>query len=626
MKKKIILTLVLSVLAMLVLCAAAFADETCTMCGKGKVTGTAYNEYGCNIECDNCHAKGGYIHIHGVRCKYCGTIQRECTYKYISNENGTHTYKCINNYLEGCQDKTETVSACSGGEVVCGNRLVCDKCSNEYGEEAEHDWSTWDGENGEHSRVCLRRRCNAFEEGFCSGGEANCVSPAMCKDCGEEYLPVDADKHNFSQWTTNGNNTHTRDCLNGCNKSETADCSGGEATCIDFAICVDCKFEYGEISTTNHGEFIDWAPYDNDYHWRYCSDCGREDSYLYEEHTGGEATCIDFAVCDVCKATYGDVDTDNHGEFIDWEQYDNDYHLRYCSDCGREDSYLYEEHTGGTVNCVSFAICDVCYCEYGEIDPDAHNLKSMRVDDTETHITVCLNNCEYFRTENCSGGKATCVAPANCAGCGEAYGEIAGENGHDYKKKTVEGSCTTGGYIKYTCKHCGDSYTEKAKASGLHWFDLWTSNGDGTHSAPCKREGCEYTGKTECASCEVTIGENTFSVCPVCGGANFAAIEGAEITGENLPIGEAIVYGAEKPFEGVLYAFTAAYEYSGKVEEFNSAVSVSLPVAVEGEFRLVRVEEGMQVEIPYTLEEGMLTFETESAGLFMIVPVAETAA
>ena len=98
----------------------------------------------------------------------------------------------------------------------------------------------------------------------------------------------------------------------------------------------------------------------------------------------------------------------------------------------------------------------------------------------------------------------------------------------------------------------------------------------------------------------------------------------AEITGENLPIGEAVIRGAEMPFEGALYAFTAAYEYSGKAEEFIEAVTVSLPVAIEGEFRLLRADEA-QTEIPFTMEEGVLTFETETAGLFIIVPAAEEA-
>ena len=40
------------------------------------------------------------------------------------------------------------------------------------------------------------------------------------------------DGHTFGEWTSNGDGTHTRQCtVDGCNGSETNDCSGGKATC-----------------------------------------------------------------------------------------------------------------------------------------------------------------------------------------------------------------------------------------------------------------------------------------------------------------------------------------------------------------------------------------------------------
>ena len=513
MKKKIIITLVLSVLAMLILCAAAFAVDYCSICEENGKTGicipTFSAEFGCGFKCDNCGASGSAMHEHGVTCEVCDA-----------------TFNC-----------------------------------------------------------------------------------------------------NFSQWTTNGNGTHTRECIsNRCSKSETADCTGGTATCMELAVCKDCEGYYGEVSTTNHGEFTEWAGYNSEYHYRYCTLCGDPDTYEYESHTGGTATCISFATCDVCGDEYGDVSTTNHGEFTEWAGYDSKYHYRYCKDCARPETYEYEKHTGGTATCTDYPICDVCKSEYGELDFDNHDLESTRIEGTETHKTVCLYGCSYDEIEDCFGGKATCVSPAVCAGCGETYGEADSENGHEYKKKVVEGTCTSKGYIEYACKYCGDSYTEPAKTANLHWFDLWTSNGDGTHSAACKRVGCDHISNNKCESYEVTIGENTYSVCPVCGDGVFEVVEGALIEGEKLPKGEAIIRGAANPFEGALYAFTAGYEYSGDMEAFTEAVKVSLPVSVEGEFKLMLAGEEALTEIAYTVEEGILSFETETAGLFIIVPVVEEAA
>ena len=322
--------------------------------------------------------------------------------------------------------------------------------------------------------------------------------------------------------------------------------------------------------------------------------------------------------------SYGNVSTTNHGEFVNWFPYDGKQHARWCSDCGRSETRQFEDHTFTPATCSEVAQCEVCEFYYGGFDEDNHNLQMTRIKGTEKHKIVCMYGCVYNEIEDCFGGKATCV-PAVCDGCGETYGEADSESGHEYKKKVVEGTCTTKGYIEYTCKYCGDSYTEKTKKFNQHWFDIWTSNGDGTHSAACKREGCKHTDSKECVYIELTIGENTYSVCPVCGDGVFEIVEGALIEGENLPKGEAIIRGAANPFEGVLYAFTAGYEYSGDMEAFIGAVKVSLPVSVEGEFKLMFAGEEELTEIAYTVEEGVLSFETETAGLYLIVPVVEEA-
>lgn len=67
-------------------------------------------------------------------------------------------------------------------------------------------------------------------------------------------LPVfkgqgDAHEHN-GNWTSNGNGTHSRRCT--CNAVETENCSGGTATCIAKAVCEICKESYGSLDPNNH--------------------------------------------------------------------------------------------------------------------------------------------------------------------------------------------------------------------------------------------------------------------------------------------------------------------------------------------------------------------------------------
>ena len=63
------------------------------------------------------------------------------------------------------------------------------------------------------------------------------------------------DGHTFSEWTSNGDGTHTRKCtVDGCTGSETKDCSGGTATCKDKAKCAVCGKTYGELDAKNHAD------------------------------------------------------------------------------------------------------------------------------------------------------------------------------------------------------------------------------------------------------------------------------------------------------------------------------------------------------------------------------------
>ncbi len=88
------------------------------------------------------------------------------------------------------------------------------------------------------------------------------------------------------------------------------------------------------------------------------------------------------------------------------------------------------------------------------------------------------------------------------------------------------------------------------------------------------------------------------------------------------------------PFDGVPHAFTAAYESAGRVMPFNGKVSVTLPLDAEktAGFRLMRVDvtpatetaghTEVWTEVAFTFENGTLTLETDTAGLFLLVPVA----
>ena len=83
-------------------------------------------------------------------------------------------------------------------------------------------------------------------------GEQQIVVTDKAGNSAEMTVTVN-DGHTFGEWVSNGNGMHTRKCtVDGCNGFETKDCTGGNATCTEKAICELCGKAYGEFNASNH--------------------------------------------------------------------------------------------------------------------------------------------------------------------------------------------------------------------------------------------------------------------------------------------------------------------------------------------------------------------------------------
>lgn len=111
---------------------------------------------------------------------------------------------------------------------------------------------------------------------------ASCTEDAvyyLSCECGE-ISPNEADvfiaentalDHDFSDWTSNGDGTHTCTCKRyNCTAFETDSCSGGTATCVEKAVCKACKAVYGELGA--HVFSDEWT-IDRYQHWHVCTVC-----------------------------------------------------------------------------------------------------------------------------------------------------------------------------------------------------------------------------------------------------------------------------------------------------------------------------------------------------------------
>ena len=133
--------------------------------------------------------------------------------------------------------------------------------------------------------------------------------------------------HTFGEWVSDNNGKHTRKCtVDGCDAFETENCSGGNATCTEKAVCDVCGKAYGEFDVTNHeGGVQEWTTrtaFNHEQKWNCCGAV----IVASEAHKWKDGVCRECGyvclhndadkdhICDYCKKTISEhVDKDkNH--------------------------------------------------------------------------------------------------------------------------------------------------------------------------------------------------------------------------------------------------------------------------------------------------------------------------
>ena len=130
--------------------------------------------------------------------------------------------------------------------------------------------------------------------------------------------------HTFGEWVSDNDGTHTRKCtVDGCDAFETENCSGGNATCTEKAVCDVCGKAYGEFDGTNHeGGVQEWTTrtaFNHEQKWNCCGAV----IVASEAHEWKDGVCRECGyvclhndadkdhICDYCKKTISEhVDKD----------------------------------------------------------------------------------------------------------------------------------------------------------------------------------------------------------------------------------------------------------------------------------------------------------------------------
>ena len=124
---------------------------------------------------------------------------------YVWQSNADPIYHKIRIKCRTCRTENEIIykqfSYHTGGTETptCTTGKICRLCWSEYGI-LGHAWGEWSSAgNGTHIRSCTRSNCNAVETADCTGGTATCSTKAVCEVCGEEYGEKDSNNHDLEQ-------------------------------------------------------------------------------------------------------------------------------------------------------------------------------------------------------------------------------------------------------------------------------------------------------------------------------------------------------------------------------------------------------------------------------------------
>ena len=443
--------------------------------------------------------------------------------------------------------------------------------------------------------------------------KATCTKVAVCTSCLMSY--GEYGPHDWGAWQSRGNNSeHIRHCQrDGCDAVDTASCSGdSSATCITLGTCSTCGGQYYSAHAFPAGQ--NWHSDDKN-HWLSCTVCHEAKTKMGAHWfvqgavsvcLKSAATCVAPAVyytnCDYCyhKGTDTYVDPYNGPDPNNHDLVHHDAKAPTCTEIGW-DAYDTCQREG----CTYTTKVEIPALKHKLVHHDA---KAPTCTETGWEEYDTCSRCDYTT-------KVEIPAP-----------------GHDYTEKVVKPTCEKVGYTLHTCKKCQDSYKDQQTKKLLHWYGEWTNNGDGTHSAACKREDCKRVSKTECAIVEFKQDEATLMLCPVCGnvsdGTHLALVEEVTAEGEHLPYGELVLRMGETANGNTL--LSVCFEVSGKLTRPKGEVKITLPAELLNGVTLALLNaDDTEIDLPYIVEgeNAVFTLNFTDAeiptALIRLIPTAE---
>ena len=375
----------------------------------------------------------------------------------------------------------------------------------------------------QHLRRCNDCREELLEDHFVDNADsASCIIQKKCGGC-TKYLGWG--DHDWGDWESNGNGTHTRTCKRLGTHTEMEKCTFSVAPCIEPAACTECGASY------KLGEH-DWDRWKSNGDKTHTRTCTRDSSHIEKGDCTDfwDADCVHPAMCEICFGEYGEADLSNHS-WDRWESNGDGTHTRICYN---DKNHKETEDCSG----VSCGETDWCYgC--GEMYTASHKFDDSWSSTPDEHWKVCLH-CKEIQNkalhsfveqpdEKHLKSEATCVSVAvyykACSDCGYQLSDTfesgtIDANNHDLDYHDAKApTCTESGWKAYEiCKREGCNYTSYQGLDALNHAWEWVSNGNGTHTRTCKNDP-SHTETEDCTG----VGCGQTGICSVCKGEYTAA-------------------------------------------------------------------------------------------------------
>ena len=432
--------------------------------------------------------------------------------------------------------------------------------------------------------------------------------------------------------------------------------------CTTPGECTACGYEMGDDAEVGHYRYAD-TPYEYDEasHWFTCVMCSEpafKGEHAFEETERDESkvvyTCGCGAtreedlhpVCSFVESSRVEATCGAAGEIV------------YTCECGetKTEEILALEHSYTTTE--TPATCE---------DDGKKVTTCGRCGDETVEVLPAIGH-DYDIT---SLRKPTCtskgIKEVTCEHCGDEIVSYIDATGHACSETVTEATCDTDGAKTIVCANCGDEQTEVIPAVG-HSYGMYVTKGDGTHTAECSV--CGDVRVRDCNYKDVTTNGITLTSCTVCGHTYYGhlpvvtveaeteteasteaeteavadtlftparvtgAVAKSAATQEDVGA-QLVVYdqaGTLQEDSPILAMYTICLESDGYAVQPEEALTIELPLTETqtaedfAGYKLFCIDStGALVEIEYTIEEGVIVFETTLVGIFVFLP-ADTVA